>query len=171
MRTWAVGLFGALVLVVSTSKATACSCACDASVTVDDYIDQASVIVVGRVVALRPGPPPNNGDPLTKQFAEVTGSNPEDLVVISSCSDRTVEVAVEQVLKGEARTELSFAQRAVGTPCDFGFPLRVGGAYLLFGFRADDGRAVSLPGCSPSLPARKAKKMIARVRKRIAAAS
>jgi hypothetical protein len=80
-------------------------------------------------------------------------------------------VAVAEQLKGEAGTEVVLAREAIGTACDVSFPLAEGQAYLLFGLPSRDGNTLYLSGCSPSLPAAKAKQMIRKVRKQLAKAS
>ena len=159
----------AFILAIAGTPVFACSCACDATHSVEDYIDKATVIVVGRVLELKSKPP--DSDPLTKKFLELVGGNPDDLTVISSCGGQWVRVAVTEQIKGEKRAEVTLVREAIGTACDVSFPLVDGGEYVLFGMPSRDGGTLYLSGCSPSLPVAKAKRMISNVRKQLARAS
>jgi hypothetical protein len=153
-------------------RAFACSCACDGSYTVEDYIDKATVIVVGRVLELKSKPGPS--DPLTKQFLSllgITDSDADQVTVISSCGAQWVRVAVTDQLKGERRAEVTLAREAIGTACDVSFPLVVGEAYLLFGVPGRDGETLYLSGCSPSAPLARAKRIRTKVHKQLARVS
>jgi CheY-like chemotaxis protein len=160
----------ALVLAVSGYPvAMACSCACDGSYTVEDYINQATVIVVGRVVEVRSKPV--DSDPLTEQSLSLMGDDTNQLTVISSCGAEWVRVVVTDQLKGVSRAELTLAHEAIGTDCDVKFSIAEGKEYLLFALPSRDGGTLYLSGCSPSLPVAKAKRMIKLVRKQLAGAS
>ena len=156
MKARTAVVFASLLLALSAPKVLACSCACDASVTVDDYIDRATEIVIGRVLDLQDRPMQLANDPLSIEFAQLVGVDPRELSGVSSCGERTVRVAVERRLKGKAESELTLVQSAAGTACDLQFPLRAGQTYLLFGFASPDGQTIYLSGCSPSAPAKNA---------------
>ena len=164
--------FAVMVLAVAGAPiALACSCACDTSYTVENYIDGAAVIVVGRILAISPQPAHLKAtDSLTQAFLKAVDASPNDLTIVSSCGEQLVRVEVEELLKGERRAEFEFVEVPVGSARDFQTPLEVGGSYLLFGMPLREGQILYLSGCSPSSPIAKARQLIGRVRTRLAEA-
>ena len=146
-----ISLVAALV-VANADNAMACVCACKGEYAVERYISDAAVIIVGRVleIADRKDEPDSDG-----------------FIVTTSCGEQWIRVAVIQRLKGEALPEMTFVRGEVGTDCDFKFTLRRGREYLLFGLPDRDGNALYLSGCSPSLPAYKARSMIKKLNAQI----
>ena len=157
MRITTCFLLFVVLGIAGCDRTYACSCACLGDYTVEQQIRDATVIVVAKVIKITDKGP-----------VSIPGT---DLVVFSSCGEQQVRVAVTQSLKGTAPTELSFVRSDVGTACDFEFPFREGDLYLLFGFGSSDGGTLQLSGCSPSLPAGKARKMIKTVQRQLAKAS
>ena len=157
MRIARFAFLSVMLVIAGGDDARPCVCSCDGDLTVERYIADASLIVVGQVLEVKEksaDPDPN-----------------DDVVVLSSCGEQWVRVAVTEVLKGKPLAEVTFVRSSVGTACDFKFPFREREKYLLFGLLGDDGSILYLSGCSPSLPKKSADSMIKRVRRQLAGAS